>query len=217
MTKCTTEQFEFPGLKRRKIIAKFSGGAITSDAGGVLVRQIDRHLGLTKSVSKEIPDARRQKSCDHSILSLIRQRVYGLALGYEDLNGHQTLRSDPAFQTAVEQDSELASASTLCRLENRADRQTAWALHRVIVEKFIVSKSSVPSELILDFDATDDRVHGQQEGRFFHGYYDHYCFLPLYVFCEDQLLVSYLRPSKIDGAKHSWAILSLLVKRFRKE
>ncbi len=217
MTKCTTKQFEFPGLKRRQIITQFSGGAITSDAGGVLIRQIDRRLGLTKAIAKEIHDPRRQKSCDHSLLSLLRQRIYGLALGYEDLNDHKVLRNDPAFQTAVEQESELASASTLCRLENRADRKTAWALHRIIVEKFIASKSSAPTELILDFDATDDRVHGQQEGRFFHGYYDHYCFLPLYVFCEDQLLVSYLRPSKIDGAKHSWAILSLLVKRFRQE
>lgn len=217
MTKCTTEQFEFPGLKRRQIVSQFNGGSISSDAGGLLLRQVDRRLGLTKSISEILYDQRRQKSCDHSLLSLVRQRIYGLALGYEDLNDHQVLRNDPAFQTAIEQDRELASASTLCRLENRADRQTAWALHQVIVEKFIASKKSSPSELILDFDATDDRVHGQQEGRFFHGYYDHYCFLPLYVFCEDQLLVSYLRPSKIDGAKHSWAILSLLVKRFRQE
>ncbi len=217
MTKCTIEQFEFPGLKRRQIISQFSGGAITSDAGGILLRQIDRRLSLTKSIREVLNDSRRQRSCDHSLLSLIRQRVYGLALGYEDLNDHQALRKDPSFQTAIEQDSELASASTLCRLENRADRQTALAIHQIIVEKFIASKTSEPSELILDFDATDDRVHGQQEGRFFHGYYDHYCFLPLYVFCEEQLLVSYLRPSKIDGAKHSWAILSLLVKRFRKE
>ncbi len=217
MTKCTTEQFEFPGLKRRQIVSQFSGGAITSDAGGILLRQIDRRIGLTKSILGVLHDPRRQRSCAHSLLSLIRQRVYGIALGYEDLNDHQTLRNDPAFQTSIEQGRELASASTLCRLENRADRQTAWAIHQIIVEQFIASKKSAPSELILDFDATDDRVHGQQEGRFFHGYYDHYCFLPLYVFCEDQLLVSYLRPSKIDGAKHSWAILSLLVKRFRKE
>ena len=217
MTKCTIEKIEFPGIKRRRILAQFSGGAITSDAGGILLRQIDRHLGLTRSITKVLHDPRRQKSCDHSLLSLIRQRIYGLALGYEDLNDHQTLRSDPAFQTALDRDSELASASTLCRLENRSDRQTVWAIHQVIVENFISSRTSAPSELVLDFDATDDRVHGQQEGRFFHGYYDHYCFLPLYVFCEDQLLVSYLRPSKIDGAKHSWAILSLLVKRFRQK
>ena len=217
MPKCTIEQVEFPGLKRRQIISQFSGGEITSDAGGILLRQIDRRLGLTKSLSEVLKDSRRQRSCDHSQLSLLRQRIYGLALGYEDLNDHQTLRSDPAFQTALEQDYEPASPSTLCRFENRADRKTAWAIHQIIIEQFIASQTSPPSELILDFDATDDRVHGQQEGRFFHGYYDHYCFLPLYVFCEEQLLVSYLRPSKIDGAKHSWAILSLLVKRFREE
>ena len=110
---------------------------------------------------------------------------------------------------------ELASSPTLCRWENRADRETAGRMHEVIVEQFIASFKAAPKELILDFDATDDVVHGNQEGRFFHGYYDHYCFLPLYVFCRNQLLVSYLRPSKIDGAKHAWAILALLVKRLR--
>ena len=108
-----------------------------------------------------------------------------------------------------------ASQATLCRFESRANRETAWQLHRVLVEQFISSFKRRPRRLILDFDATDDAVHGKQEGRFFHGYYDHYCYLPLYVFCGDQLLVSYLRPSKIDGAKHAWAILALLVKRLR--
>jgi hypothetical protein len=101
-------------------------------------------------------------------------------------------------------------------LENRASRAAAWALHEVMVEQFIASFKQAPSELVLDFDATDDPVHGAQEGRFFHGYYDNYCFLPLYVFCGEQLLVSYLRPSKIDAAKHAWAILALLVKRLRR-
>lgn len=103
----------------------------------------------------------------------------------------------------------------MCRLENRADRETAVAIHQVLIDQFIASHQAPPEELILDFDATDDRVHGDQEERFFHGYYDAYCFLPLYVFCDDQLLVSYLRPSKHDGAKHAWAILALLVKRLR--
>ena len=145
----------------------------------------------------------------------MQQRVYGLALGYEDLNDHQELRNDITVQTALNRDQPLASSATLSRFENRADRQTAWQIHEVIVEQFIASFKQAPEKLILDFDATDDRVHGQQEKRFFHGYYDHYCFLPLYVFCEDQMLVSYLRPSKIDGAKHAWAILALLVKRLR--
>jgi len=146
---------------------------------------------------------------------MLRQRVYGLAQGYEDLNDHDTLREDLALQTAVNRDEALASSPTLCRLENRAGRETAWALHAVLVEQFIASHKRAPKELVLDFDATDDRVHGEQEGRFFHGYYDHYCFLPLYVFCGEQLLVSYLRPSKIDGAKHAGAILKLLVTRLR--
>jgi hypothetical protein len=136
-------------------------------------------------------------------------------MGYEDLNDHNTLRGDVALQTAVQQDEALASASTLCRWENRSDREAAWAAHRVLVEQFIASFNRAPQEVVLDFDATDTAVHGEQEGRFFHGYYDQYCFLPLYVFCGDQLLAAYLRPSKIDGAKHSWAVLALLVKQLR--
>ena len=217
MTNCTPLQLQFPGFKHRKIEASFSGGHVSSDAGGcLLLRQADRRLGLLKEVSRNLSDPRRKKSCEHDLVSLVRQRVYGLALGYEDLNDHETLRHDLALQTAAERDAELASASTLCRFENRADRETAWALHRVLVEQFIKSFKRSPRELILDFDATDDAVHGKQEGRFFHGYYDSYCFLPLYVFCGERLLVSYLRPSKIDGAKHAWAILSLLVKRLRR-
>ena len=125
------------------------------------------------------------------------------------------MRADLALQTALSRNESLASPSTLCRLENRANRNTAVALHKVLIDNFIASYKQAPRRLILDVDATDDRVHGDQEGRFFHGYYDHYCFLPLYVFCGDQLLVSYLRASKIDGAKHSWAILALLIKRLR--
>lgn len=216
MTDCTPMQLQFPGFKRRKVEASFSGGHVSSDAGGyLLLRQVDRRLGLFKQVSLSLIDPRRKKSCDHDLTSLLRQRVYGLALGYEDVNDHDPLRHDLALQTAIEKDSVLASASTLCRLENRADRETAWAIHRVMVDKFISSFKRTPHKLILDFDATDDKVHGKQEGRFFHGYYDSYCFLPLYVFCGEQLLVSYLRPSKIDGARHAWAILSLLVQRFR--
>jgi hypothetical protein len=125
------------------------------------------------------------------------------------------LRADPLFQTAVERDQPLASSATLCRFENRADREKAWAIARVLVEAFIASHKRAPKRLILDFDATDDQVHGSQEKRFYHGYYDGYCFLPLYVYCGQRLLVSYLRPSNIDPARHAWAILALLVKRFR--
>jgi hypothetical protein len=115
----------------------------------------------------------------------------------------------------VGRDEKLASSSTVGRLDRRADRDTAWLIHEAIFESFVDSFSEAPEELVLDFDATDDPVHGKQEGRFFHGYYDHYCFLPLYVFCGSRLLAAYLRPSNIDGAKHAWAILSLLVKRLR--
>ncbi len=213
--------FEFPALKSgqtsREIEVQFSGGEVTSDAGVLLLREQDRKLGLTKEFSKHIPDPRNQFFVEHSTLEMLRQRVYGLCLGYEDLNDQQTLRNDTAIQTAVGKDSSLASPSTLCRFENRSDRSSAVEFHRILLNRFISSYKSEPAELILDFDATDDLVHGNQVGKFFHGYYDNYCFLPLYVFCGDQLLVSYLRPSNIDGAKHSWAIAALLVKGLRKK
>ena len=215
MTKCYQRSFEFPRVNRRIVEAKFDGGDITSDGGVLLLRQADRLTGLSDSIARALSDPRRQASCDHDVPGLVRQRLYAIALGYEDLNDHDGLRQDVALQTAVERDQWLASASTLCRFENRADRETAWRLHEVLLDQFIASFKRAPKKLILDFDATDDPVHGEQDGRFFHGYYRHYCFLPLYVFCGHQLLVSYLRPSNIDGAKHSWAILSLLVKRLR--
>lgn len=216
MTLCNPTPVVFPSSKRRKIEVSFTGGHVTSDGGGaILLRQIDRRLGLLKQIARVLEDPRRGASCDHSGLNLLRQRVYGLALGYEDQNDHNQLRHDLALQTAVDRDRPLASQSTLNRWERRAEGAAAWAVHRILVEQFIASFRRPPKELVLDFDATDDAVHGEQEGRFFHGYYDHYCFLPLYVFCGDQLLVSYLRPSKIDPARHAWAILALLVKRLR--
>ena len=215
MTKCYQRSFEFPRVNRRIVEARFDGGDITFDGGVLLLRQADRLTGLSDSIARALSDPRRQASCDHDVPGLVRQRLYAIALGYEDLNDHDGLRQDVALQTAVERDQWLASASTLCRFENRADRETAWRLHEVLLDQFIASFKRAPKKLILDFDATDDPVHGEQDGRFFHGYYRHYCFLPLYVFCGHQLLVSYLRPSNIDGAKHSWAILSLLVKRLR--
>ena len=215
MTKCYQRSFEFPRVNRHIVEARFDGGDITSDGGVLLLRQADRLTGLSDSIARALSDPRRQASCDHDVPGLVRQRLYAIALGYEDLNDHDGLRQDVALQTAVERDQWLASASTLCRFENRADRETAWRLHEVLPDQFIASFKRAPKKLILDFDATDDPVHGEQDGRFFHGYYRHYCFLPLYVFCGHQLLVSYLRPSNIDGAKHSWAILSLLVKRLR--
>jgi hypothetical protein len=183
----------------------------------MVLRQTDRRLGLVEALDAAISDPRAPDLITHRQVDLLWQRIYGVALGYEDLNDHDTLRKDLVWQSAVERDTELASSPTLCRLENRADREPAWAMSRVLVEQFIASFKVAPAELILDFDATDDRVHGLQEGRFFHGYYGDWCFLPLYVFCGEQLLVSYLRPSNIDVARHAWAILKLLVRRLREE
>lgn len=216
MTHCTKQLSLFPACKSRKIDCDFEGGDITSDAGSLLLRQADRRLKLTQKASRALDDPRVKERCLHTQEEMIRQRVFGLALGYEDLNDHNSLRHDPALQTAIERDTPLAGASSLSRLENRAQRQSALGMHEVLLEQFIASYKQPPKRLVLDFDATDDRVHGMQEGRFFHGYYDHHCFLPLYVFCGSQLLVSYLRPSNIDASKHAWAILSLLVKRLRK-
>lgn len=215
MPDCNTELFTFPSFDRRKIEASFSGGDVSSDGGVMVLRAADRRLGLIRALDAGIADPRVPELISHAQIDLLRQRIYGIALGYEDLNDHDTLRKDLAWQSAVERSEELASSPTLCRLENRADRATAVAMSQVFVEQFIASFAEAPRELILDFDATDDRVHGLQEGRAFHGYYGDWCFLPLYVFCGAQLLVSYLRPSNIDAAKHAPAILKLLVTRLR--
>lgn len=215
MSNCTVKAIEFAPVKRRRVEVSFDAGDVSSDGGVLLVRKLDRRVGLLDAVAHVLTDPRDPDRITHKLADLLRQRVFGLVQGYEDLNDHTTLRNDPLMQTACERDTALASAPTLCRLENRATRATAWAIHQVIVEKFIASFASAPQELVLDFDATDDPLYGKQEGRFFHGYYDSYCYLPLYVFCGEQLLVSYLRPSRIDGAKHAWAVLRLLVKRLR--
>lgn len=216
MTECYQTSLEFPSVKRRRVEVDFSGGDITSNGGIPLLAQVDRQMGLTQAAAKVIGDSRRQASCEHSLLELLRQRVYALALGYEDLNDHHELRNDLALQTATSRVETLASPSTLCRLEHRTDRQTAVAIHELLFEQFVKAHDKPPRRLILDFDATDTPLHGDQEGRFFHGYYDHYCFLPLYVFCGRHLLVSYLRRSNSDPAGHTWAILSLLVKALRR-
>ena len=207
---CNDELFSFQSFDRRKIEASFTGGEVSSDGGVMVLREADRRLGLTAAFAAAVPDPRHPRCIVHEQVTLVRQRIYGLALGYEDLNDHDTLRRDVVWQSAVERDTELGSSPTLCRLESRATRASAVAMHRVLVESFIASFAEAPTELILDFDATDDRVHGQQEGRSFHGY-----FLPLYVFCGEQLLVSYLRPSTQDAAQHAWAVLKLLVMRLR--
>ena len=215
MTDGSLSKIEFPRCCGRRVEVDFAGGAISSNGGAQLLSAVDRRLGLLSGLARRLEDRRQAGKVAHRLLPLLRQRVYAVALGHEDVNDHGALRDDLALQTAVGRDRRLASASTVGRLERAADRAWAWAAHVSMVESFIASFDRAPRELVLDFDATDDAVHGRQIGRFFHGYYDHYCFLPLYVFCGEHLLASYLRPSNIDGAKHAWAILALLVKRLR--
>jgi len=166
VTECTQRTFEFPSLGRRRVEASFRGGHITSDGGVLLLRQADRRLGLSDAVAAVLPDHRRSGSVVHSIADMLRQRLFALALGHEDLNDHAELRRDLAVQTAVGTDRNLASPSTLCRWENAAGRKAAWQIHEILFEQFIASYKRPPKRLILDFDATDDAVHGRQEGRF---------------------------------------------------
>ena len=216
MTDCITKAVSFSPLKSKKVECNFSGGEITSDGGAFLLREIDKKLKLTEVAASAMPDPRNPSYTLHSTLQMLRQRVYGIALGYEDLNDHDTLCYDEAIQTAVGCDQKLASSPTLCRFENFANRAFAVEVNKLFVEQFISSFKSTPEEIILDFDATDLPIHGNQEGRAYHGYYGHHCFLPLHVFCGSQLLISYLRKSNQDQAKHALAILALLVKRIRK-
>ena len=216
MPKCTQSKIDFGRLGRRVIEADFSGGELSSDGGLLLLRQIDRHLGLSRAAAAAIPDPRDPQRIRHGLRDLLAQRLYALCCGYEDLNDHKALRGDVLMQTAVGRDEVLASSPTLSRLENRATRTQAWALHEVLVAQFIASHKTAPAELVLDIDASDVPLHGNQELAQFHAYYDHHCYLPLYVFCGQAMLACYLRPSKIDGAKHAAAVIKLLVTRLRK-
>ena len=205
------------GPKKRVIEMDFTGGDITSDSGVLALRQADKQLKLLEKVSKIISDPRDLSRCEHSLVSLLRQRVFSIALGYEDLNDHKTLRTDIAIQSACNCDEDLASPSTLCRLERYADKKAIFATNRIFVETFLDDLEKNPRDtIVLDFDATDDRVYGDQEGAYFNKYYDHNIFLPLHVFCGDKLLVSYLREGRFDGAKHAAAILKLLVYAIRR-
>jgi hypothetical protein len=225
MTECNAQPLRFASVDRRQIVADFDGGDLTSDGGLPLLREVDRRIGLIDALNDAICDPRFQPRVEHDQRTMLAQRILALAAGYEDLNDHQTLRNDTLLQTLTDrhlkcgqkEGDPLSSPPTLCRLENRITRGDLVRMSKALVEAFIASQDTPPEELVLDFDATDDAVHGNQEGRFFHGYYDHYCFLPLYVTCGQQLLVAYLRPANIDGAKHSGAILKLLVARFRQQ
>lgn len=215
MTDCSASQLEFASCRGRKIQADFKGGEVSSDGGILLLREVDRRLKLLSRAGRLLNDTRQKAKIRHSKESMLRQRVFAIAQGYEDLNDHDALRDDTLLQTAAGRLGRLASAATLCRMENQADRQSAIALNELLVDLFIESQNRPPKEIILDFDATDDPVHGHQEGRFFQGYYRHYCFLPLYVFCGHHPLLAWLRPSNIDGARGAWLALRWLVKKLR--
>lgn len=221
MPNCTEERELLGVLGRRRIEVGFDGGEVSSDAG-LLLRQAERKLGLLKAAAQVLPDPRNPDLIVHTTEQLLRQRVFGLCQGYEDLNDHDQLRLDPALQTALDKrgktatDQYGASSPTLCRFEARANRKAVVDLHRVLVEQFIASLAEPPQELILDFDATDDPMHGQQNERHFSAYYNRYSFLPLYVFCGEQLLVAYLRSAKHDAALHAAAIMKLLTRRLRR-
>jgi len=212
---CTAESINFGRLGRRAIEANFQGGAISPDGGLILLHQIDRRLGLSKAVAQVLNDPRDPDRITHALCDLVAQRLYGLCCGYEDLNDHDRLRHDPLLQTAVGKVEPLASSPTFSRLENRASRADLLALNQVLVEQFVAMHSHEPVELVLDIDAADVPLHGDQELAEFHGYYDHYCYLPLYVFCGKAILCCLLRPSRIDGAKHAAAVIKLLVSRLR--
>jgi hypothetical protein len=220
MTECNRQPLLFSSLFSQKVVADFDGGWLTSDGGGLLLREVDRRIGLTAGLAACMSDPRDPAKITHELRTLLTQRIFGIALGYEDLNDHQTLRDDPLLAVLADQrpepNSALGSPATLCRLENNVTHASLVRMSKVLVEQFIRSYRRPPRRIILDFDATHDPVHGKQEQRFFHGFYDCYCFLPLYVFCGQRLLCAYLRPSNIDPARHSRAILKLLVRRLRR-
>jgi hypothetical protein len=239
-TECTPEQLDFHALGRREIIGRFDGGRITSDGGGLLLREVDRRVALLDRLASCFTDHRNPNSIEHSVHELVAQRVYGLALGYEDLNDHDALRADSVLallagkrdltgasrERSRDRGYPLAGSSTLNRLElstpvsAAADRYKRIAadpeaLDRLLVDLFLESYEKPPREIWLDLDATDDPLHGHQEGRFFHGYYRCYCYLPLYIFCGEHLLCARLRTSNRDGAAGSVEELERIVNQIR--
>jgi hypothetical protein len=224
------------------MVASFDAGHVSSDGGVLLLKEVDARLKLCERVTACFADHRDARLVEHSVETLVRQRVYGLALGYEDLNDHDELRRDPLVAAAVgmpdpegrarkrarDRGCALAGKSTLNRLELTRETLDPKNRYRKVVHDtdkledlfvtvFLEGHKQAPDEVILDFDATDDLLHGHQEGRFFHGYYDAYCYLPLYVFCGDHLLVAKLRTADRDGADGSTELLLRLVKRLREQ
>src|SRR3954449_13543179 len=222
------DYLDFPMLGSRQVLADFDGGAISSDGGALLLRQVEALTGIVRQFAACFDDHRDPDLVEHPVEHLLAQRVYGLALGYEDLIDHDDLRRDPLLATVVGKDDPsgktrrrqrdrgkaLAGKSTLNRLELTpvgADKEARYKkvvcrTHDVeapFVTLFLQAHSRPPERIVLDLDATDDPIHGHQLGRFFHGYYKGYCYLPLYIFCGDHLLFSRLRPSDIDAAARS--------------
>lgn len=233
------QTLEFEPLGKRKIVADFDGGHITGNAGVLLLRQVEEHTGTIRQLTDCFTDLRDQKRIEHPLHHLVAQRIYGLALGYEDLNDHDSLRSDPLLAAAVgdddplgherrcvrDQGKALAGRGTLNRLEltgvGGKDRYKKIPLScakvdNLFIDLFIQAHGDTPpSEIVLDLDATDDPIHGEQLGRFFHGYYDQYCFLPLYVMCGQFVLAAKLRSSNIDACAGSVPVLERIVTRIR--
>jgi hypothetical protein len=215
LTECSATLFEFAPVEGRHVVAAFDGGTITSDAGALLLGQADRAICLTARFAACFTDARMPELVEHQVSTMVLQRVVGIALGYEDLNDHDDLRRDPVLAVltgklaAKRSDcAPLAGKSTLNRLELSRPEATRYhkishdpaAIEGLLVDLFLESQAKAPAQIILDLDATDDPLHGQQEGRFFHGYYDCYCYLPLYIFCGRHLLAAKLRRSNIDAS-----------------
>jgi hypothetical protein len=231
-THCTSDQLEFEGFDCHKVVAAFDGGAITSDAGALLLRHVDGAIGLFERVGSCFLDCRNQGLTVHSVRTLVGQRIAAIALGYEDVDDHDTLRHDPVLALLSERLTPkredcavLAGKSTLNRLEHgRVGEPTRYhkisydkvALEALFVDLFLEAHDKPPAEIVLDLDATDDPLHGQQEGRFFHGYYGCYCYLPLYIFCGRHLLAAKLRRSNIDASKGAVEEVDRIVSQIRK-
>jgi hypothetical protein len=230
-TECNAKLFEFAPVEGRQVVAAFDGGAITSDAGALLLGETDRAIRLSERFASCFSDARVSELVEHRVSTLVMQRVVGIALGYEDLNDHDELRHDPVLAVlagkleARRSDcAPLAGKSTLNRLELSRPEPTRYhkvshdpaAIERLFVDLFLEAHSKAPPQIILDLDATDDPLHGHQEGRFFHGYYDCYCYLPLYIFCGRHLLAAKLRRSDIDGAAGAVEEVARIVVQIRR-
>jgi hypothetical protein len=240
MTECTQSSFRFAALYRREVVAQFDGGDITTDAGGLLLREVDRRLSLTERLAACFTDHRRADQIEHPLSALLAQRVYGLALGYEDLNDQDQLRTDPLMGVLIgkadpkgtrrrrpqDQGKAGAGKSTLNRLELTpadADARARYkkivydsdAMDRLLVELFLEGHDQPAEQVVLDLDATDDPIHGNQEGRFFHGYYREYCYLPLYIICGEFVLCARLRSSNIDASAGALEEVERIVAQIR--